>query len=107
MIYLEYNAELIPISEDMHFESLLVAMDPDPEAVEEYQYVAQMYFVEDLLNIEPDPEDTTSMATLQFVVNLPCQFDIDNESRFFHRTQTHTDLQSNFASGQSWDNAQR
>lgn len=78
LIYLGINADMIPKSEELHFETLLVALDENPDEQDEFQYIAQIYFVEDILNV-PDLErqelELDQLATLQFIVNLPQSFD--------------------------------
>lgn len=75
LLYLGNNCELLPISEQVHFESLLVALDANPEDLDEYRYVAQLYFVEDILNVPGSEPAEDALATLQFIVNLPLIFE--------------------------------
>lgn len=75
--HLGYANELSPKGQDgAHFDTLLVILD-ETEASETYQYVAQLFFTEDILKTEeiPDIQDELeNSACLQFLIDLPVDF---------------------------------
>jgi hypothetical protein len=81
LLYLGYAAERLVPGPDLHFESLLVALDPaQPESEgppPEAQYVAQLFFSEDILKhadlVELQPE-LARASTLQFLVTFPLHY---------------------------------
>lgn len=82
LLYLGYEAERLVPGPEVHFESLLVVVDPPlPEDAEgpapEAQYVAQVFFSEDILKRPELAELQAELArssTLQFLVTLPLHY---------------------------------
>jgi len=75
--FLGFDMDRIPVSKEIHFETLLVGLD-EGENVESHKHVAQLFFVEDILNVpEMDDfqNDLNRMSTLQILVNLPITWD--------------------------------
>jgi hypothetical protein len=82
LLYFGFSAERLVPGPDMHFESLLVSLDPTPEdpAAEpiEAQNVAQLFFTEDVLihqeGLAELDAELARASTLQFLVTLPISF---------------------------------
>ncbi|PIQ27008.1 hypothetical protein COW36_16140 [bacterium (Candidatus Blackallbacteria) CG17_big_fil_post_rev_8_21_14_2_50_48_46] len=94
LLYFGYSAERIAPGPDIHFESLLVSLDPTPEKPSdqpsEAQTVAQIFFSEDILRDEALEELQAELArasTLQFLVMLPVSLTSLPSERLFEAYQ--------------------
>lgn len=81
LLYLGYAAERLVPGPDLHFESVLVALDPVQEKPvgppPEAQYVAQLFFNEDILKtaeLQDLQPELARASTLQFLVTFPLQY---------------------------------
>jgi len=98
LLYLGFSAENLPAGPDLHFENVLVVLDEEAfeadseESTEprEAQYVAQLFFTEDVLQGPELPElkdELERASTLQFLVNLPLRLNDLSPARLLEAYQ--------------------
>lgn len=74
-----YPCQHMPMKQEQPFEQLLVALDAEDTPNEEFQYVMQVFFLEDVLKVtNPEaygPESIQGPACLQMVLEFPIYYD--------------------------------